>query len=43
MKRSLWAWPFREIYLEKMDYELGVSHCPVIALSQLSPEVIQMY
>ena len=29
--------------LEKMDYELGVSHCPVVALSQLSPKVTQIH
>lgn len=43
MKRSLWAWSFRETYLEKMDYELDVSHCPVIAVSAVSkghPDVL---
>lgn len=39
MKSSLWTWPFREAYLEKMGCELGVSHCPNVALSQLSPKV----
>ena len=29
-------------WLEKMGYELGVSHCPVVAPSQLSPKVTQI-
>ena len=43
MKRSLWAWPIREAYLEKTGYDLGVSHCPVVVLSQLSPKVTQIH
>ena len=29
--------------LEKMGYKLVVSHCPIVALSQLSPKVTQIH